>query len=84
MVILNNIRKNKIKPEKAKNLQEEFNKYIKIKDWKKKCRKQNKKRSQILKCFLIEEMMLLNLWKTIVQRFLKPKEKKLKEKDLNY
>ena len=33
---------------------------------------------------LMEEMMLLNLLKTIVQWFLKPKEKKSKEKDLKY
>ena len=64
--------------EEARDKQEEFKKYLK------KIRIGNKSEKlwPILISFLTEETMLLNLYMTMVQQFLKPNEKQLK-KNLN-
>ena len=64
--------------EEARDKQEEFKKYLK------KIRIGNKSEKLwlILISFLTEETMLLNLYMTMVQQFLKPNEKQLK-KNLN-
>ena len=81
IVFFNNIKTNEIRIQEAKNLQEEFNEYLK-KIRAEKNSLQNK--SKMLIFFLAEEIKLLNLLKTLVQWFLKPKENKLKEKDLKH
>ena len=78
MTFLDSIRKREISIEEARHKKEEFNRYLK------KIRIGNryekvKKHWLILISFLTEETMLLNLFMTMVQGFLKTKENQLKK-----
>ena len=59
--------------ERANNLKEKFNEYIKKKKKLEGKMKNRKKRYQILICYLLEETRLSNLWRTIIKLFLKSK-----------
>ena len=60
--------------ERANNLKEKFNEYIKKKKKLEGKMKNRKKRYQILICYLLEETRLSNLWRAIIKLFLKSKK----------